>query len=78
MIKTFKHQIKSLGISFDWSREINTSDPEYYKWTQWQFLQFYKAGMAYKAEKKLIGVLNVRLAYLMKMLQVVFVKDVVF
>ena len=47
-IKTFKHQIKSLGISFDWSREINTSDPEYYKWTQWQFLQFYKHGMAYK------------------------------
>ena len=41
-IKTFKHQIKSLGISFDWSREINTSDPEYYKWTQWQFLKFYK------------------------------------
>ena len=52
-IKTFKHQIKSLGISFDWSREINTSDPEYYKWTQWQFLQFYKAGMAYKAEKEI-------------------------
>ena len=50
-IDNFKHQIKSLGISFDWSREINTSSPEYYKWTQWQFLQFYKAGLAYKAEK---------------------------
>ena len=50
-IDNFKHQIKSLGISFDWSREINTSSPGYYKWTQWQFLQFYKAGLAYKAEK---------------------------
>ena len=40
-IDNFKHQIKALGISFDWSREINTSSPEYYKWTQWQFLQFY-------------------------------------
>lgn len=50
-IDNFKHQIKALGISFDWSREINTSSPEYYKWTQWQFLQFYKAGLAYKAEK---------------------------
>lgn len=50
-IEVFKKQIKSLGISFDWSREINTSDPNYYKWTQWQFLQFFKAGMAYKAEK---------------------------
>ena len=52
-IDNFKHQIKSLGISFDWSREINTSSPEYYKWTQWQFLQFYKAGLAYKAEKNI-------------------------
>ena len=50
-IDNFKHQIKALGISFDWSREINTSSPEYYKGTQWQFLQFYKAGLAYKAEK---------------------------
>ena len=50
-IEVFKKQIKALGISFDWSREINTSDPNYYKWTQWQFLQFFKAGMAYKAEK---------------------------
>ena len=52
-IDNFKHQIKALGISFDWSREINTSSPEYYKWTQWQFLQFYKAGLAYKAEKNI-------------------------
>mgnify|MGYP004595781785 FL=1 len=50
-IEVFKKQIKALGISFDWSREINTSDPNYYKWTQWQFLQFFMAGMAYKAEK---------------------------
>ena len=48
-ITTFKGQMKSLGFSFDWSREFSTTDPEYYKWTQWQFLQFYKHGMAYKA-----------------------------
>ena len=47
-IKTFKEQMKSLGFSFDWSREFSTTDPEYYKWTQWQFLQFYKHNMAYK------------------------------
>ncbi len=47
-IKTFKAQMKSLGFSFDWTREFSTTDPEYYKWTQWQFLQFYKHGMAYK------------------------------
>ena len=49
-IKTFRNQMKSLGFSFDWDREFSTTDPEYYKWTQWQFLQFYKMGMAYKAE----------------------------
>ena len=48
-IKTFKRQIKTLGFSFDWDREFSTTDPEYYKWTQWQFLQFYKHDMAYKA-----------------------------
>lgn len=48
-IKTFKGQMKSLGFSFDWSREFSTTDPDYYKWTQWQFLQFYKHNMAYKA-----------------------------
>ena len=47
-IHTFKNQMKNLGFSFDWSREFSTTDPEYYKWTQWQFLQFYKHGMAYK------------------------------
>lgn len=47
-IKTFKSQMMSLGFSFDWSREFSTTDPEYYKWTQWQFLQFYKHNMAYK------------------------------
>jgi leucyl-tRNA synthetase len=52
-IKTFKSQIESLGMSFDWQREFSTTDPEYYKWTQWQFLQFYKKGMAYKAEKEI-------------------------
>ncbi len=47
-IRTFKGQMKSLGFSFDWDREFSTTDPDYYKWTQWQFLQFYKHGMAYK------------------------------
>ena len=47
-IETFKGQMKTLGFSFDWDREFSTTDPEYYKWTQWQFLQFYKHGMAYK------------------------------
>ena len=48
-IETFKQQMKTLGFSFDWDREFSTTDPEYYKWTQWQFLQFYKHNMAYKA-----------------------------
>ena len=74
-IKTFKKQIQNLGISFDWSREFSTTDPEYYKWTQWQFLQFYKHGMAYKLRKILIGVLNVKQVFLMKMRLAVFVKD---
>ena len=47
-IITFGNQMKSLGFSFDWSREFSTTDPEYYKWTQWQFIQFYKHDMAYK------------------------------
>jgi leucyl-tRNA synthetase len=62
---TFTRQIKSLGISFDWSREIYTTDPAYYKWTQWIFLQFFKKGLAYKKKmiinwcpKDLIGLAN--------------------
>jgi len=46
-VEVFKRQMKSLGWSFDWSREFSTTDPEYYKWTQWQFIQFFKHGMAY-------------------------------
>ena len=49
-IKNFTRQLKSIGFSFDWDRCINTSDPEYYKWTQWIFLQMYKHGLAYKKE----------------------------
>lgn len=49
-IKRFKSQLKALGLSFDWSREINTTDPSYYKWTQWIFLQLFKRGLAYKKE----------------------------
>ena len=49
-IKNFKRQLKSIGFSFDWDREIDTTDPEYYKWTQWIFLQLFKHGLAYKQE----------------------------
>jgi leucyl-tRNA synthetase len=61
----FRRQLKALGFSFDWSREINTTDPKYYKWTQWIFLQFLKKGLAYKKKmtinwcpKDLIGLAN--------------------
>ncbi len=47
-VENFKRQLKSLGFSFDWAREVNTTDPQYYKWTQWIFLQLYKKGLAYK------------------------------
>jgi len=49
-IENFKRQLKMLGLSFDWSREISTSDPSYYKWTQWMFLRLFERGLAYKAE----------------------------
>ncbi|MBE6907174.1 MAG: leucine--tRNA ligase [Ruminococcaceae bacterium] len=49
-VARFKSQLKSLGLSFDWNREINTTDPDYYKWTQWIFLQLFKHGLAYKKE----------------------------
>ena len=49
-VARFKNQLHSLGYSFDWDREINTTDPEYYKWTQWIFLKLFKAGLAYKKE----------------------------
>ncbi len=49
-IANFKRQLKSLGFSFDWSREVNTTDPDYYKWTQWIFLQLFKKGLAYKSQ----------------------------
>ena len=52
-IQVFKGQMKSLGLAIDWSREFSTTDPEYYRLTQWQFLKFYKAGLAYKAEKEI-------------------------
>lgn len=62
---TFRKQLKALGFSFDWSREIDTTDPKYYKWTQWIFLQFFKKGLAYKKRmtinwcpKDLIGLAN--------------------
>ncbi|MEK7641588.1 MAG: class I tRNA ligase family protein [Patescibacteria group bacterium] len=62
---TFRRQIQSIGVSFDWSREINTTDPAYYRWTQWIFLQFLKKGLAYKKKmtinwcpKDLIGLAN--------------------
>ena len=49
-VARFKSQLKALGLSFDWNREINTTDPSYYKWTQWIFLQLFKEGLAYKKE----------------------------
>src|SRR5690349_4480322 len=48
--RNYREQMEAMGFSFDWSREVNTTDPEYYKWTQWIFIQLYKAGLAYEAE----------------------------
>ncbi len=52
-IKNFRKQMQSLGLSFDWSREVNTTDPKYFKWTQWIFLQLLKHGLAYKAKSEI-------------------------
>ncbi len=52
-IDIFRNQAKSLGLSVDWDREVSTCEPEYYKWTQWQFIKFYNAGLAYKEEKEI-------------------------
>ena len=49
-IDHFREQLRRIGFSFDWSREVNTTDPNYFKWTQWIFLQLYKHGLAYKSE----------------------------
>src|SRR3989344_6902935 len=49
-VQRFKEQLQSLGFSYDWQREINTTDPDYYKWTQWIFLQLFKRGLVYEAE----------------------------
>jgi len=49
-IETFKRQIKSLGLSYDWDREIDTTDPKYFKWTQWIFLKLFEAGLAYEQD----------------------------
>lgn len=51
-IDTYRQQIKSAGLSYDWNREVNTSDPDYYRWTQWLFLQFYKNNLAYRKEAR--------------------------
>ena len=50
-IATFKRQLEQLGFTYDWDREINTTDPEYYKWTQWAFLQMFKRGLAYESNE---------------------------
>ena len=62
----FQEQLKSLGYSFDWDREVNTTDPDYYKWTQWIFLKLFKAGLAYKAKCRSTGVHPVRSVLRMK------------
>ena len=61
-VARFKQQLQSLGFSFDWTREINTTDPSYYKWTQWIFLQLFKKGLAYKKEMAVIAKVSADLA----------------
>src|SRR5262249_35430410 len=57
-VATFRRQLKSLGFSFDWSREINTTDPGYYRWTQWIFLKLFERGLAYEAESPINWCVN--------------------
>lgn len=57
-IANFKRQINSLGFSYDWDREVNTTDPNYYKWTQWIFTKLYEKGLAYEAEVPVTGLKN--------------------
>lgn len=54
-IATFRRQLQSIGFSFDWSREVDTTDPKYYRWTQWMFLEFFKQGLCYKAKMVVYG-----------------------
>ena len=67
-VARFKAQLQSLGYSFDWDREINTTDPNYFKWTQWIFLKLFKAGLAYKSEMPINCVLPVNADLPMKKL----------
>jgi len=60
-IANFTRQLKMLGYSFDWSRAVDTTDPEYYKWTQWLFLQFYKHGLAYKKNMPINWCINCKI-----------------
>ena len=57
-IANFKRQINALGFSYDWNREVNTTDPNYYKWTQWIFTKLYEKGLAYEAEVPVTGLRN--------------------
>jgi len=76
-IKVFTGQLKQAGYSFDWSRTVDTTDPNYYKWTQWIFLQLFKHNLALKINHTLISVIIVRLFLLMKNHKTVFVIDAV-
>lgn len=71
-IENMKLQQKSLGLSYDWDREVATCKEDYYKWTQWLFQQFYKKGLAYKKKLKLTGVNIAILYWLMNKLSMAF------